>query len=244
MKDTFTEKKLYPKFYWLVLTGMGCVLCAAIPVLKTDEMSNLQLAVILAGTVLCAAGIAANNRESKKLYAFIKEAGTFEHPFSPPLKPEDVLRKLEAMGFQTAAHSDGNYHLVKKLEEGHECNVFLYCHGPAGENADGGFYELAVRTMLDIASQASGGCERFAVNIRFGGIRAENDPEYMDTLRQGFSLDQYGAPYCFTAAYDTDTDILYYADAIQRVKWLEQSAAGSYIAQMTAKLFGTPGETA
>lgn len=236
MDKQFKEKKFSTRWYLFALPGFACGIAMMMTVILTKEFSLPFFAFAGLGLPLLLIAQKESAGAAKQLEQFILSNGTLEHTPVTATTAAAAVERLKSMGFDVTVYPMGNYYCVKHLDKRHQCIVFIQNHDTPDCPEAEEYSALYIKRMMGISLQPRP--EAVLVAIDYGNINLEEQSEYFQTLRKGFTFTKNGMVLNFSAAYDTDKNILYLANAIKLVEWRKSNVMAKYTVELMTELFG------
>lgn len=167
---------------------------------------------------------------SKGAIQFVEETSTFIHNCSQWITVSDIVNTLKSKGFSVKEYPYGNYYCFLLLDKKHPYHFFVANNDtPDCREAE----EFSALFISKIAETGSSNGNQYFVDFEYGNELDKKTPEFIEVLRKGFMITKDGMPFGFRVAYDTKTNILYYAEAVTSVVWQK----GALLSTYTNKLF-------
>lgn len=222
--------------------GTGLPLFAAsLPFLLTSlylllKQSPLPVCILLliVGLLFIMAGVRQTKRNNEQLLQFVYQNSAFTHQCQPPITISNLLKSLEQEGFELSEYPFGNYYAHRQLDKKHSCHFFLSNNEtpdcPEAEEHS----QIFIKTMF--ASGMSAGSQ-YLLNLEYGPNIAQKAPVYIELARSGFIHDTSNIPFGLRLVYDTQSNILYWTEAVMDVEWHKSEISAIYTAQLLQKLF-------
>jgi hypothetical protein len=120
------------------------------------------------------------------------------------------------------------------LDKKHGCHFFLANNNAPDCPETEEYSKLFIKTVFETGLSAG---NRYLLNLEYGAEIAKNAPEYIKVARDGFMCDKSGTPFGFRLAYDTKSNVLYWAEAVTDIDWHKSEVMAIYTAKLLQKLF-------
>ena len=222
--------------------GTGLPLfAAALPFLLASlylllKQTQLPLCILLLtiGLLFIMASVWQTKRNNAQLLQFVRQNSTFTHQCQPSLKIDSLLHNLQQQAFELTEYPFGNYHAYRQLDKKHGCHFFLANNNAPDCPETEEYSKLFIKTVFETGLSAG---NRYLLNLEYGAEIAKNAPEYIKVARDGFMCDKSGTPFGFRLAYDTKSNVLYWAEAVTDIDWHKSEVLAIYTAKLLRKLF-------
>ncbi len=232
-KETYKQKS----FFQTGLPFFGAALFFLIPALCFCLGRNtLLLAIILLaiGLLLLMLGVGRTKGETKHILQFVRDESIFYHKCDSPLIISDLLANLEKEGFDVAEYPFGNYYGHRYIDRKYHFHFFVANHDtpdcPEAESYSKLFIQIVCGAGMAADSQ-------YLWILKYGAGLEQKSPEYIQAVREGLMHDKNGCFFGFRLAYDTGQDILYCAEAFNRILWHKSETTAIYASELMKTLF-------
>ncbi len=220
-------------FNWIYFTSLFFLVLALIFIF----MGFFYIGAVFAvpGIILFILCLSNAKKEALKIFKFVKENSVFTHNCHIPLTVQGFVDVLKNEGFEIEEYPYQNYYAHKMLNKNFTYHFFIANNDTPALKDEDKFADLFISKFMDRGMESAA---EYIFDLEYGKDLENKMQDMMPVLRDGFIQTKDHFIFGYRAAYDTEKNILYYADAVKKIEWDKKAIVAQYTNTLLEKLFG------
>ncbi len=233
-KKQYIQKPVFSKKGLVLFFGAVLLLIAALCCVLNQISLFFCIFLLGIGIALEILWLKSLTSGIKGVLRFVEEKSVSTHKCHVPITQANIVRILKQEGFSIKEYPYQNYECFLVLHKKYSYHFFIVNQDTLDNKSTTEFSKLFFQKMREAA--CAGGI-RYFVDFQYGFDLEKKAPVFLAATKKGFITTKNGLPFGFRIAYDTKTNILYYAEAIVNVLWQKNEQVANYTSALFYKLF-------